>query len=199
MAYTKAIEKLIEEFKKLPGVGPRTAERLAFFILNSPNSQAKALAEAIVKVKESIISCKTCGNLSEKETCDICSDAKRDKSIICVVEHPKDVVLIEKSGTYNGAYHVLWGALSPLDGIGPDDIKIKALLERARNNRITELIIATNSDTEGEATALYLSETLKPLGIKLSRIAYGLPMGGRLEYQDYVTLGKALEGRRPLT
>lgn len=196
--YTKAMEKLVSEFEKMPGVGAKTAERLAFYILNLSKEDAGSLARAIVDVKDSIFYCKKCFNLSESETCLICQDAHRDKKTICVVEEPKDIISVEKTRQYKGLYHVLLGSLSPLDGIGPDDLKIKELLARVGQDKAEEIIIATNSDTEGEATALYLARILKPLGLNVTRIAYGIPVGGALEYADQATLSRAFEGRRQI-
>jgi recombination protein RecR len=170
---------------------------MAFHILRLPHAEAKSLAYSILKVKESIRFCKTCGNLSEQDDCEICSDAQRDKGTICVVEQPTDIVSIEKSAAYKGLYHVLGGALSPLDGVGPENLRINELLARIRTSRIKEVIIATDSDSEGETTALYLAKLLKKAKIKATRIAYGLPMGSNLEYADQLTLAKALNGRNP--
>jgi len=196
--YTKAMEKLIEELSNLPGIGHRTAERLAFYILSSPKEKSKALAHAISNLKESIGYCKICFNLSEGDTCEICKNSQRDKSMVCVVEEPKDISAIEKSKGYNGVYHVLLGTLSPLDGVGPDDIKIKELIARVKKDKTKEVVIATGSDAEGEATALYLSKVLKPLGARLTRIACGIPAGSNIEYADQTTVAKALEGRREI-
>ena len=197
-AYTKSMQNLIDEFTKMPGIGPKTAERLAFYCIRLPRKQVDLFAQAIVKAKQTVGLCKECNNLSEGELCDICQDPKRDKSIICVVEHPKDVISIEKSASYKGLYHVLMGALSPLEGIGPDELKIPDLAERVKNNKIKEVIIATDSDTDGETTVLYLAKVLKPLGARISRIAYGLPVGANLEFADQATLTRALDGRRQL-
>ncbi len=196
--YTSAMEDLLKELMKLPGIGPRTAERLAFHIIKVPKEQAKALSDSIVALKDKITFCRNCFNLSEDENCRICQDPTRNCSIICVVEEPKDIVAIEKTQWFKGLYHVLLGALSPLDGIGPDDLKIKELILRIKNSEIKEIIIATSSNTEGEATALYLTKLIKPLGVKLTRIAYGIPVGSNLEYTDQATLARALEGRTEL-
>ncbi len=196
--YTKSMEDLINELVKMPGIGPRTAERLAFYVLKIPKEQARLLSDAIVSLKDNVTFCKTCFNLSEDETCRVCSDFTRDTSLICVVEEPKDIIAIEKTHGYKGLYHVLLGALSPLDGIGPDDLKIKELISRIRSASVKEIIIATSSNTEGEATALYLTKLIKPLGVKLTRIAYGIPVGSNLDYTDQATLAKALEGRTEL-
>lgn len=196
--YTKSMGDLINELVKMPGIGPRTAERLAFYILKIPKEQARLLSYAIISLKDNITFCKNCFNLSEDETCRVCSDITRDTSLICVVEEPKDIIAIEKTNGYKGLYHVLLGALSPLDGIGPDELKIKELISRIRSTTINEIIIATSSNTEGEATALYLTKLIKPLGVKLTRIAYGIPVGSNLDYTDQATLAKALEGRTEL-
>jgi len=193
--YTKSMASLIQALKKMPGIGPKSAERMAFHILRLPHSEAKALAYSILKVKESIKFCKVCGNLSEEDVCSICKSPQRNKEIVCVVEQPTDIVSIEKSGAFSGLYHILGGALSPLDGVGPENIRIAELLARIKTGKIKEAIIATNSDSEGETTALYLSRILKKEKLKVTRIAYGLPMGSNLEYADRVTLAKALKGR----
>ncbi|MFH1868705.1 MAG: recombination mediator RecR [Candidatus Omnitrophota bacterium] len=196
--YTKSMQTLIQGLTKLPGIGPKSAERMAFHILRLPHSEAKSLAYSILKVKESIKFCKICGNLSEQDACGICGDPYRDKTVICVVEQPTDVVSIQKSGAFNGLYHVLGGALSPLDGVGPENLRISELIARIKTNRIKEVIIATGSDSDGETTALYLSRLLKKEKTSVTRIAYGLPMGSSLEYADQVTLAKALNGRGPI-
>lgn len=194
--YNEVIEKLIEELGKLPGVGPRTAERFALHILKASAQQANSLARAIIEVKEKISYCKNCNNLSETPFCQICQDQARDKSIICVVEEPNDIAAIEKTGIFRGLYHVLLGSLSPLDGIGPDDLAINQLTERIKSGRVKEIVIATNCDAEGETTALYLTRLIKPMGIKITRIARGIPVGSTIGYADQATLGKAMEGRR---
>ncbi len=196
--YTKSIEKLVEEFLKMPGIGPRMAERLAFYILKLPPQKAETLCLAISKVKKTTSFCKICNNLSETPNCEICENQLRDKSIICVVETPKDVGTIEKAGSFKGVYHVLHGALSPLEGVGPEDLQIQGLIARIEKDSPQEVIIATNSDTEGEATALYLGQVLKPLGVKVLRLGYGIPMGTKLEYMDFATLSKALESRKQI-
>jgi recombination protein RecR len=193
------MEKLIAEFTKLPGIGPKSAERIVMHILKSPRENAASLAESVIKLKDTIGFCKDCFNLSEGEVCHICSDPQRDKTTVLVVESPKDILAIEKTGAYRGLYHVLLGAISPLDGIGPDDLKIKELLRRIRSDKIKEVILATDADTEGETTALYLSQLLKSQGVKTSRIAYGLPVGSHLEYADQATLARALEGRNQIS
>ena len=194
-----SMRTLVDEFSKMPGIGPKTAQRLAFYILKSSKIEAETLARAIVKVKESVRSCKVCNNLSDGELCEICKNPSRERSIICVVEEPNDVITIEKAGTYNGLYHVLLGSLSPLDGIGPQDLKIDELLERTKRGHFKEIIIATDFNTEGEATALYLSRILKNAGAKLTRVAYGIPVGSDLEHADQATIAKAFEGRRETT
>lgn len=191
-----SMKALIGEFSKMPGIGPKTAQRLAFHILRSSKADAEALSKAVLKVKESVRFCNTCNNLSDEETCDICKSRTRDRSLLCIVEEPNDIVAIEKAGNYTGLYHVLLGSLSPLDGIGPDDLKIKELLERMKKERFKEIIIATDFNTEGEATALYLLKVLKPSGARITRVAYGMPVGSDLEYADQATITKAFEGRR---
>ena len=193
-----SMKSLVEEFSKMPGIGPKTAQRLAFYILKCPRNDAEALAGAIRKVKESVRFCKVCNNLSDEDTCEICKSPFRNKSLLCVVEEPNDIVTIEKAGNFNGLYHVLLGSLSPLDGIGPGELKIKELLDRVKKERFKEIIVATDFNTEGEATALYLLRVLKSSGAKLTRVAYGIPVGGDLEYADQATIVKAFEGRREL-
>jgi recombination protein RecR len=189
--------RLVEEFSKLPGIGSKSAQRLAFYVLNMDFSDVKRLSEAIVDAKNNIKYCSSCGNLTDNDPCMICSNTSRDENTICVVQEPKDVIAMEKTREYRGLYHVLHGAISPLGGVGPDDIKIKELLSRM-NPDVKEVILATNPNVEGEATAMYISRLLKPLGIKVTRIAHGIPVGGDLEYADEVTLTKALEGRREI-
>lgn len=198
--FTPPVENLIDEFAKLPGIGQKTAQRLAFYIMNQPKEVAQNFAQALLDAKNNTSICKICQNLTDDEICQICKNNVRDKSIICVVTDPKDVVAFEKTREFKGLYHVLHGVISPLGGIGPDDIKIKELLNRVadENEDIKEVIIATNPDTEGEATAMYLSRILRPFGIKITRLAYGMPVGGHLEYVDEVTLMRALEGRREI-
>ena len=190
------MRSLIAEFGKMPGIGLKSAQRLAFFILTKPREEAKKLSEAIIKLKESVKFCRTCNNLSDAEICSICGDNTRDRSTLCVVERPGDVISIEKMGEYNGLYHVLLGALSPLDGVGPADLKIKELVTRVKNEKIKEIIIATDSNTEGDATALYLVRLLKPLCGKVYRIACGMPVGSNLEHADQATLYRAFDGKR---
>ncbi len=191
-----SMKALIGEFSKMPGIGPKTAQRLAFHILRSSKADAEALSKAVLKVKESVRFCDTCNNLSDEDTCDICKSRTRDRDLLCIVEEPNDIVAIEKAGNYTGLYHVLLGSLSPLDGIGPADLKIKELLERMKKEPFKEIIIATDFNTEGEATALYLLKVLKPSGARLTRVAYGMPVGSDLEYADQATITKAFEGRR---
>lgn len=190
------IERLTEELTRLPGIGRKTAQRLAYFILAMPEEEAKAIARAIVDVKDKARFCKRCFNITDQELCHICTDPGRDHTRICVVEEPSNVQVIERTNHYRGLYHVLLGALSPIDGVTPDRLKIRELKERIAQGGIEEVIIATNPNTKGEMTAQYIKELLSPFGIRISRIAYGLPMGGDIEYADEVTLGKALEGRR---
>ncbi len=197
-AYTKSMQDLIGHFKRMPGIGSKTAERLAFYVLKSSKEDMEDLSSVIRKVKESVRFCNKCGNLSEAELCKICKDVRRDKGVVCVVEEPTDLILFEKSGQYRGTYHVLFGAISPLDGIGPEDVRIKELLERVKQDKVREVIFAMNSDAEGETTALYLQKELKPFKIKTSRIAYGIPVGENLDYIDQATIIKALEGRHSM-
>ncbi len=196
--HPKPIDDLVEALTKLPGIGKKTATRLALHILRSSPSEAQRLARAILNVKEKIHLCSSCFNLTDEDPCYICQDQKRNPEILCVVEGPNDLMAIENTGIFQGRYHVLHGTLSPLEGIGPDDIKIKELMERIQRERVKEVILATNPTVEGGATALYLTEQIKPLGIKVTRIAYGIPMGGEIEYVDGMTLTKALEGRREI-
>lgn len=193
-----AVELLIEELAKLPGIGRKTASRLTFFLLKQPRDAAYRLSEAILQVKDRIVFCQTCANISEGPECVTCRDPRRDDSIICVVEEPSDIHVIEKSGTFRGRYHVLHGRLSPLDGIGPEALTVERLLDRLRAGGVEEIILATNPDVEGEATALYLRRVLAPLGLRVTRIARGIPMGGSLEFLDELTVGEALAGRREL-
>ncbi len=196
--YSPSIEKLIEAFEKLPSIGNKTAARLAFYILNSSKEETKEFVKAILDAKENLKYCSVCYNISDTDPCMICSNKTRDKSVICVVEDVKDIVAMERTHEFKGIYHVLHGSISPMNGVGPDDIKIKELLARLMDGEVKEIILATNPRVEGEATAMYLSKLIKPLGIKVTRIAHGIPVGGDLEYTDEVTLSKALEGRREL-
>ena len=193
--YAAPLSKLIEQFERLPGIGRKTAQRLAFYLLNSPEDTAREFAQAIVEAKKNMRTCKVCQNLTDGEICSICADPSRDKKTICVVRDPRDVVAFERTRDYGGLYHVLHGVISPMDGVGPDQIRIKELLTRVNAGGVDEVIMATNPDVEGEATAMYISRLLKPLGVKVTRIAYGIPVGGELEYADEVTLLRALEGR----
>ncbi len=196
--YEGPIQDLIDELSRLPGIGPKSAQRLAFYLVKSEPGEAKRLAEAIVQAKERIAFCRECGNVAEGELCRVCRDAGRDRSVLCVVEEPKDVATIEKAGVIKGRYHVLGGAISPLDGIGPEDLRTQELLERVERDGVTEVIIATNPNLEGNATAMYVAALLKPAGVRVTRLASGLPVGGDLEYADEVTLSQALEGRREM-
>lgn len=196
--YAAPIARLLEELERLPGIGPKSAQRIAFHILRGDADAASRLAEAIVDVKRSIHFCSRCFNFAEDDLCDICDDPRRDSAVICVVEEPRDVVAVEKTGEFHGMYHVLQGAISPADGIGPEQLRIRELVDRVRDGNVRELIIATDPDAEGETTALYIARLLKPLGVQVTRIASGLPVGGDLEYADEVTLGRALEGRREM-
>jgi len=188
----------VEELSKLPGVGPKTAQRLAFHLLKIPREEAASLAEAIVEAREKVTFCTRCFNFAQGEQCEYCLDERRDPTLVCIVERPQDIVAIERTGEFRGLYHVLGGAISPIDGIGPEEPKIRELMERVRNDGIREVIAATNPRVEGEATAIYLANLLKPLGVRVMRIASGLPVGGDLEYADEVTLGRALKGRLEL-
>ncbi|MEI6863039.1 MAG: recombination mediator RecR [Candidatus Omnitrophota bacterium] len=194
--FPSSMKSLIEELSKMPGIGPKSAQRIAFYILRSSGNDAEALSKAILKVKNSVRFCKSCNNLSDEELCEICKSTARNRSLLCVVEEPNDVATIEKAGEYEGLYHVLLGSLSPLDGIGPSDLKIEELLVRVKRDKYKEIIVATDFNTEGEATAMYLMKVLKPLGSRLTRVAYGIPVGGDLQYADQATIIKAFEGRR---
>jgi recombination protein RecR len=199
MAYFAApLENLIEQLCSLPGIGPKSAQRIAFFLLSIPRADAVEIARAIVEVKDKIRFCTTCFNISEGEACSICSDPRWDSSVICIVEEPRDVIAIERSGRFRGRYHVLGGAISPIDGVGPEELRFRELMGRLRDGDVKELIAATNPNAEGEATALYLAQLVRPLDIAVTRIARGLPVGGDLEYADEVTLGRALDGRTKL-
>ncbi len=192
------IQRLIEALERLPGIGPKSASRLAFYILRMPEDQVQDLADAIATLKENIVTCSRCQNLSQTDPCAICSDPARDQHLVCVVEDPLDVVAIERTGVYNGLYHVLHGAINPVEGVGPEDLRVDALLERLEREPIEEIVIATNPNMEGEATAMYLARLLHPKGVRVTRLARGLPVGGDLEYADEVTLSRALEGRRDI-
>lgn len=196
--FAPPVERLIEEFAKLPGIGQKTAQRLAFHVLNASAEDAERFAEAIRAAKSTVLTCKLCQNLTDSELCPICSNPTRDHSIICVVADPKDVIAFERTREFQGLYHVLHGVISPLAHIGPDDIRIRELLQRVADEDVREVIIATNPDTEGEATAMYISRLLRPFNIRVTRLAYGIPVGSHLEYIDEVTLMRALEGRREI-
>jgi len=196
--YPGTIARLIEAFMKLPGVGPKTAARLAFFVLKMPREEVAGMARSLLEARDKTTFCKLCGNYSEGELCVICRDGRRDPATICVVQEARDVLAMEKVREFRGYYHVLGGAISPLDGIGPEQLRIRELVERLGNGQVRELILATNPNVEGEATALYLAKVIKPLGVRVTRIAHGLPVGADLEYADEVTLSRALEGRREI-
>lgn len=196
--YAAPVARLIDEFEKLPGIGHKTAQRLAFHILNMPADKAYAFANAIIDAKKTIHYCSVCGDLTDTDPCRICSNQNRDRSVICVVESPRDVIAMERIREFKGLYHVLHGVISPLEGIGPDDINMKSLIKRIGEGETKEVILATNPDVEGEATAMYIAKLIKPMGVKATRIAHGLPVGGDLEYADEVTLAKSLEGRREI-
>ena len=195
---TQTVTQLIEELHKLPGIGPKSAQRLAYFLLRTPDEQARALAEAIIAVKEKVVFCSQCQNITESDPCLICLDNDRDHTRICVVEEPLDVLALERTRGYNGLYHVLHGSLSPMDGVGPEELKMKELISRLENGSIQEIILATNPNLEGEATAMYLHRLLIPMGVSVTRLARGLPFGSDLEYADDVTLMRALEGRQKI-
>lgn len=198
MLYSESLSKLIDMFKKMPGIGHKSAVRLAFNIIEMSNEEADEIVKTIKTAKEKTTYCSVCQNLTESDPCDICSNVKRDNTVICVMETPKDVIALEKTREYYGLYHVLHGAISPMDNVGPEDLKIKELIGRISDGTVKEVILANNPSIEGEATAMYLSKLIKPFGVKVTRIAFGLPVGGDLEYADEVTITKALEGRREL-
>jgi len=197
--YPEPVARLIEALQRLPGVGPKSAQRMTFYLLKRPIEEVRELSESLVAVKEQIVSCGTCFNVTDQDPCRICADPARDRRLLCIVEEPNDLLAMERTGEYRGHYHVLLGALSPLDGVGPDDLKVRELLLRLEDGPGREVILATNPNVEGEATALYLAKLLRPLGVRVTRIARGLPVGGDLEYADQVTLSKALEGRREIS
>ena len=196
MALPASLQNLVDQFKRLPGVGAKSAQRLAFHVLKTPREEAERLCDAIREVKDRVSYCSICNNITDTDPCVYCADPRRDARLICVVEEPQNVQVVEKTGGFRGAYHVLLGALSPLQGIGPDDLKIKGLLTRIGAGAVDEIILATNPTVEGEATAIYLARLLKPLGVRVTRIATGIPVGSDLEYADELTMGKSLEGRR---
>ena len=193
-----SLNRLIEWFARLPGIGKKTAARLAFYVLNLPQKEALDFAQTIIDAKEKVHTCKVCQNLTDSDVCEVCADPKRDRTVVCVVEDPKDVLAFERTGEYRGLYHVLHGALSPLDNVNPEDLKIKELFSRLSHGEIKEVIMATNPTVEGEATAGYISRFVKPMGVKITRLAYGIPVGGDLEYTDEITLSRALEGRHEI-
>jgi recombination protein RecR len=194
----RSVERLIEELNRLPGIGPKTASRLTFYLLRSPEGQVQALAKAINELQEMVVTCSVCFNIAEASPCPICADSQRNRNVLCVVEEPLDVLAVERTGQYDGLYHVLHGAISPVDGVGPEDLRIAELVERLRASPVEEVILATNPNLEGESTAMYISRQLAPLAVLVTRLAHGLPMGGDLEYADEVTLTRALEGRREM-
>ena len=196
MALPESLQNLIDQFKRLPGVGAKSAQRLAFHVLKTPREDAERLCDAIREVKDRVTYCSICNNFTDNDPCVYCADPRRDHRVVCVIEEPQNVNVIEKTGGFRGVYHVLLGSLSPLQGVGPDDLKIKGLLTRIAANQIEEIILATNPNVEGEATAIYLARLLKPLGVRVTRIAMGIPVGSDLEYADELTMGKAMEGRR---
>jgi recombination protein RecR len=196
MALPESLQRLVEQFQKLPGIGAKGAQRLAFHVLRTPREDAERLIDAIRDVKERVTYCTICNNITDSDPCSVCTDERRDHRTICVVEEPQNVGVVEKTRGFTGAYHVLMGALSPLQGVGPDDLKIKGLLARVGDGRVDEVILATNPTVEGEATALYLARLLKPLGVRVTRIAMGIPVGSDLEYADEITMSRAMEGRR---
>ena len=198
MIYPKSIATLIEHFQKFPSVGPKSAQRMAFYLLRMPMSEVQKFAQSIVEAKENTHTCEVCFNLSSTSPCEICTSPKRDRSTICVVAETKDLIAVEKTNEYKGLYHVLQGLISPMDGLGADDIRIKELLNRLTNDEVKEVILALSPSVEGEATSLYLSKLIKPFGIKISRIAFGLPVGADLEYADEITIARAIEGRREI-
>lgn len=198
MNASSAIQKLLDEFERLPGIGPKSAQRIVYWVLNQDKADAIRLAQAIVEVKDTVHFCSRCFNYAQDELCDICASEKRDQGVICVVSEPRDIPPIERTGSFSGVYHVLGGALSPLEGIGPDDLNIAELMARLSSPGISEVILATNPNIEGETTASYLARLIKPLGVKVSRLASGLPVGGDLEFADEVTLGRAIESRHEL-
>jgi len=198
MHYAKPLAKLVGALERLPGVGPKSAQRIAFHLLRTSDEEVRLLAEAVTEIKEKIVQCKVCNNFADKDICDICASEKRDKSIICVVAEPRDVIAMEKTNEYKGTYHVLQGVISPMDGIGPDMLRIRELQQRIAENTIREVILATNPTIEGDTTAMYLAGILKPLGVKVTRIAHGMPVGGDLDYADQATLIRALEWRREM-
>jgi len=198
MRYYDSLARLIAQFQKLPGIGSKTAQRLAFYILKMPEPEVREFAAALVEARTKLLTCSVCGNMTDSDPCHICSDPRRERKYICVVQEPRDVLALERTNEYRGQYHVLNGAISPLDGIGPDELNIKSLLARIRQEKPEEIIVATNPNVQGEATAMYLAQILKPFDIRVTRLALGLPVGGDLEYADEMTLARALEGRKKI-
>ncbi len=198
MRFAPPIARLLEEFARLPGIGPKSAQRIAYWLLTADTADAQRLADAIIEVKRTIHFCPVCFNFAEGDVCEVCADPHRDRTMVCVVEEPRDLVAIDRTGEFAGTYHVLQGAISPIDGIGPERLRVRELIDRLGPGEITEVVIATNPNVEGETTALYLARLIKPLGIKVTRIASGLPVGGDLEFADEVTLGRAMEARREM-
>lgn len=198
MRYAPPIARLLEELERLPGIGPKSAQRIAYWLLTAEPDDAQRLADAITEVKRTIHFCPVCFNFAEGDVCEVCADPERDRAMICVVEEPRDLVAVDRTGEFRGVYHVLQGAISPIDGIGPEQLRVRELLERLAEDGIVEVVMATNPNVEGETTAVYLARLIKPLGIRVTRIASGLPVGGDLEYADEVTLGRALEARRDM-
>ena len=196
--YPEPLAKLISELQKLPTIGTKTAQRIALYLLRRPDEEAKELGKAISEVNDRIVYCSICGGIADRDPCSICSDPRRDKHVICIIEKTDDIIAMERTGLFKGVYHVLMGALSPMDGINPEDLRIKELLERINSEDVDELIVATNPNASGQATAIYLKRKIEPMGIKITQLAHGLPMGGDIDYVDEVTLGKALEGRREI-
>lgn len=197
-ATAEPVARLIEEFNRLPGIGPKTAQRLTYYLLRAPVEQTRSLAEALIRMKERTVFCSECFNITEEDPCALCRSTERDHQIICVVEEPLDVLALDRTRTYKGLYHVLHGAISPVDGVGPEDLRIRELLTRVERERVKEVVLATNPNLEGEATAMYVHRLLAPLGVRVTRLARGLPVGGDLEYADEVTLIRAIEGRREM-
>jgi len=195
LRYYDSLARLMAQFQKLPGIGNKTAQRLAFFVLKMPEAEVRNFASALVEARAKLLTCSRCGNMTDKDPCHICTDPKRDTNRICVVQEPRDILAMERTNEYRGQYHVLNGAISPLDGVGPDDLNIKTLLQRVKEENPEEIIVATNPNVQGEATSMYLAQILNPLGVNVTRIAHGLPVGGDLEYADEMTLSRALEGR----
>ena len=196
--FPAVLERLTEQFARLPGIGGKTAQRLAFHVLSLPKEEAQEFAQAIVEARETVRTCQVCQNITDREVCDLCRDSQRDQGLICVVAEPRDVIAMERSREFNGVYHVLHGVISPLNHMGPDQLRIRELLDRVAKGNVREVIMATNPDTEGEATAMYISRLLRPLEVKVTRLAYGIPVGSQLEYADEITLLRALEGRREI-